>query len=90
MPALNADGTRVDTDISFHTWSDDEGPEGALMKALSDVGAAGAKKVVLDETMRADFALLVLDNLPGAGPRLSPQKRSARYAWPRTRPNMKR
>lgn len=67
MPALNADGTRVDTDISFHPWSDDEGPEGALMKALSDVGASNAQKVVLDETMRADFALLVLDNLPGAG-----------------------
>jgi Xaa-Pro aminopeptidase len=67
MPALNAEGTREDTDISFHPWSDDEGPEGALMAALADVGATGAKKVVLDETMRADFALLVLDNLPGAG-----------------------
>jgi Xaa-Pro aminopeptidase len=67
MPALNAEGTREDTDISFHPWSDDEGPEGALMAALADIGATGAKKVVLDETMRADFALLVLDNLPGAG-----------------------
>lgn len=67
MPALNAQGTREETDISFHPWSDDVGPEGALVQALADVGASGAKKVVLDETMRADFALLVLDNLPGAG-----------------------
>lgn len=66
MPALNAEGTRVNTDISFHTWGDDVGPEGALMQALADIGATGASKVVLDETMRADFALLVLDNLPGA------------------------
>lgn len=67
MPALNAEGTRVNTDITFHNWSDDVGAEGALMEALADIGATGARKIVLDETMRADFALLVLDNLPGAG-----------------------
>jgi Xaa-Pro aminopeptidase len=67
MPALNAEGTRVNTDISFHSWSDDVGPEGALAEALADVGATQARKVVVDETMRADFALLLLGNLPGAG-----------------------
>jgi Xaa-Pro aminopeptidase len=67
MPVLNAQGSREQTDIEFHTWSDAEGPEGALMLALNAVGADGADKVVLDETMRADFALLLLENVPGAG-----------------------
>ncbi|MBE0694763.1 MAG: aminopeptidase P family protein [Aquamicrobium sp.] len=66
MPALNADGTREHTDIAFHNWSDDQGPDAALAAALQAVGAADARMVVLDETMRADFALLVLDSLPGA------------------------
>jgi Xaa-Pro aminopeptidase len=66
MPALNAEGTRAHTDISFHTWTDAEGPEGALALALREVRASGAHKVALDETMRADFALLLLDHLPKA------------------------
>ncbi|WP_349358376.1 M24 family metallopeptidase [Stappia sp.] len=64
MPILNADGTREDTDISFHCWSDDEGPETALAAALSAISAEDASSVVLDETMRADFALLLLGALP--------------------------
>lgn len=66
MPALNADGSRQSTDIAFHTWSDDEGPATALAAALTGVGCANAGKVSIDETMRADFALLVLDALPNA------------------------
>nr|WP_144861303.1 Xaa-Pro peptidase family protein [Mesorhizobium sp. J18] len=67
MPVLNAEGSREKTDIAFHTWSDDEGPERALVEALAAVDAGNAGRVVLDETMRADFALLLLDNLPSAG-----------------------
>lgn len=66
MPVLNAEGTRESTDIAFHTWADADGPQAALAEALAAVGATEAKKVVLDETMRADFALLVLDAIPGA------------------------
>ena len=66
MPALNAEGTREQTDIAFHKWSDDQGPNAALAAALADVGAAEAKSVVLDETMRAEFALLLLGALPDA------------------------
>lgn len=66
MPALNAEGTREETGIAFHNWTDAEGPDAALAAALADVGATGAKKVALDETMRADFALLLLGALPGA------------------------
>lgn len=66
MPALNAEGSRERTDIAFHAWSDDDGPRAALVSALEAVGAAKAGSVVLDETMRADFALLLLGALPGA------------------------
>lgn len=67
MPSLNAEGSREMTDIAFHTWSDDEGPVAALASAMEAAGATRAGKVVLDETMRADFALLLLEALPGAG-----------------------
>ena len=30
MPALNAAAARKDTDLPFHPWRDDEGPEAAL------------------------------------------------------------
>ena len=66
MPVLNAEGTRESTDISFHTWSDDVGPSEALTDALKAIGAENTKQVALDETMRADFALLLLDQLPNA------------------------
>jgi len=66
MPVLNAEGSRESTDISFHTWSDAEGPNTALDSALTEIGATDAKHVVLDETMRADFALLLLGKLPNA------------------------
>ena len=66
MPALNAEGSRQSTGIEFYTWADAEGPDAALALALAAIGAAQAKNVVLDETMRADFALLLLDALPAA------------------------
>jgi Xaa-Pro aminopeptidase len=63
MPALNAEGMRPRTDLPFHSWSDDEGPDAALKSALADVGGFAARDIVLDETMRADFALLLLGHL---------------------------
>lgn len=66
MPALNAQGSRQETDIAFHEWDDADGPNHALAAALKDIGADNSKAVVLDESMRADFALLLLDALPGA------------------------
>ena len=66
MPALNAEGSRHSTDIPFHTWDDADGPGAALAAALADVQARDARSVVVDEAMRADFALLLLDALPGA------------------------
>ncbi len=66
MPALNAQGSREMTDIAFHEWPDEAGPGDALVAALKAIGAADAGSVALDETMRADFALLLLDALPDA------------------------
>jgi Xaa-Pro dipeptidase len=64
MPALNADSQRALTDLPFYTWTDAEGPNAALGKLLADLGATGeGLSVALDETMRADFALLLLDAL---------------------------
>ena len=64
MPALNADDVRQHTDIDFVPWADDVGPHVALCQALSGIGASAPERVAIDETMRADFALLVLDALP--------------------------
>ncbi len=64
MPALNAAAARKDTDLPFHPWSDDQGPETALAELLQASGAtAPGLSVVLDETMRTDFALRLLDAL---------------------------
>jgi Xaa-Pro aminopeptidase len=67
MPALNVDSARQHTDLPFFPWADAEGPDAALEQLLAATGVprSGAS-IVLDETMRADFALLVLDALPGA------------------------
>lgn len=66
MPALNAEGSRGLTDIPFHVWADHEGPAAAFRAALAEVGGTSARHIVLDETMRVDFAALLTDALPSA------------------------
>lgn len=62
MPALNANSVRQATDLPFETWADDEGPDAAMARLLAMCGATGnGLSVAVDETMRADFALLLLD-----------------------------
>ncbi len=64
MPALNADSQRPYTDLPFFTWADADGPNAALAALLADLGVTQTGLcVALDETMRADFALLILDAL---------------------------
>ncbi|MCC7320170.1 MAG: aminopeptidase P family protein [Rubellimicrobium sp.] len=67
MPALNAADSRARADLPMWTWADADGPGEALAQALADLRATTARKVAVDETMRADFALLLLDALPQAG-----------------------
>lgn len=64
MPVLNAAGSREFTDIAFHSWADEEGPASTLQDALAAIDAQAPGLVALDETMRADFALLLIDALP--------------------------
>jgi Xaa-Pro dipeptidase len=68
MPALNVDSSRQHTSLPFFPWSDTDGPVAALTALLASACAGGDTArlhVAIDETMRADFALLVLDHLPG-------------------------
>jgi Xaa-Pro aminopeptidase len=66
MPALNAEGSRPHTDIGFHEWSDATGPEQAFAQLVEKLNISATGNIVLDETMRADFAALVQDTLPEA------------------------
>jgi Xaa-Pro aminopeptidase len=62
MPELNAEEMRRQTDLPFFVWSDATGPQAALAELLASLGIEkGAKLVQVDETMRADFALLVIE-----------------------------
>lgn len=70
MPALNAGDARQHTDLPFWEWSDDAGPDAALSAALAALGP-GARRVAVDETMRADHAFLLLDAVPEATRRLA-------------------
>lgn len=63
MPVLNAGDARQHTDLPFWDWADATGPLSAVQAAL-DAVAPGPAKISLDEAMRADHALLLLDNLP--------------------------
>jgi Xaa-Pro aminopeptidase len=72
MPALNADSARQHTDLPFFPWADADGPDAALEQLIDAAGVPRVSpSVVLDETMRADFALLLLDALPGASRRFT-------------------
>ena len=67
MPALNVDSARQHTDLPFFPWTDADGPNAALEELLTATGITRQNpSIVLDETMRTDFALLLLDALPGA------------------------
>ncbi len=67
MPALNQNSVRQHTDLPFYCWVDADGPQDALKTMLADFGLNRAGvSVAVDEAMRADFALLLLDALPAA------------------------
>ena len=72
-PALNAAEMRQHTALPFAEWSDAEGPAGALAAKLAQVAPA-PQRLSLDETMRADHALMLLDVLPDAARALAVQE----------------
>jgi Xaa-Pro aminopeptidase len=67
IPALEAEACRASTDLPFETWTDAEGPHAALARIMQHFGIASAARIDLDEAMRADHALMLLDMIPGAG-----------------------
>ncbi len=74
MPALNANSVRQATDLPFETWADADGPAEALSRLLATCEVSGSgHTVALDEAMRADFALLLLDALDAPVRRFSGQ-----------------
>lgn len=73
MPALNANAVRAHTDIEFFMWDDAVGHADALKKAIAKTTDGDVKLVSLDETMRADFALSLLGELPNATPIFTPK-----------------
>lgn len=66
VPKLNVESLSRETDLPMFPWSDDEGASDALSKLIAACGLGDAPAISLDEMMRADHALLVLDALPGA------------------------
>lgn len=66
MPALNAEGSRTHTDLPLFIWAGDQGPDAAFGELLDALDARDARRIALDETMRADFVALVQDALPEA------------------------
>lgn len=66
MPALNAAEMRAHTELGFVEWRDDDGPDSALAEAIAAVAPGRVARVVIDEAMRADFALALLGKLEGA------------------------
>lgn len=65
MPALNAQDARQHTDLTFWEWGDDQGPDTAFADALRAINPHPSS-VAIDEVMRADHALLILDAMPDA------------------------
>lgn len=65
MPALNAADARQHTDLPFAEWADAEGPDAALAAMLAQICPA-PRSLSIDDTMRADHVLMLLDALPGA------------------------
>lgn len=68
MPALNAEDTRQRSDLPLETWTDAEGADAALGRLAQQLDFARVQRVALDETMRTDFSLLLLERLDGASP----------------------
>lgn len=65
MPALNVEDARQHSDLPMWGWADADGPGAALAAALAET-CPRPHRISLDETMRADHALMLVDALPGA------------------------
>ncbi len=60
VPSVNAEDMRAHTDLPCFAWKDEDGPVGALGQALDACGVRQGARLSLDETARADAALLLM------------------------------
>jgi Xaa-Pro aminopeptidase len=63
MPELNAEEMRHQTDLPFFTYADADGPQTALAALIGSLALIKPQLIQVDETMRADFALLFAEAL---------------------------
>jgi Xaa-Pro aminopeptidase len=66
MPELNASQAREFVSLPMETYTDAEGPVAALQRLAEQLAFTQARQLLVDETMRADFAVLLLEQLPQA------------------------
>ena len=59
VPELNADQVEAHTDYKVIRWKDADGPQAAFKQALAGLGVTRSACLAVDNTMRADFLLLV-------------------------------
>src|SRR5690606_1855902 len=71
VPALNAEEVRAHVDLPMETYSDAEGPAAAFDRLAAALGIGSARTAMVEEPMRADFALLLQERLGGATLRLA-------------------
>ena len=65
VPEVNAADARQRVRLEMATYADEDGPGAATDAALGGLGATSPTTVALDNTMRTDFALLVLERTGG-------------------------
>ncbi|OWO89571.1 hypothetical protein B5E41_30295 [Rhizobium esperanzae] len=66
LSALHVGGLLQQQDICVRTWDDADGPDATVAGALASLEADRAESIVLEESMRADVALLLLKLMPYA------------------------
>ncbi|MFW2543689.1 M24 family metallopeptidase [Primorskyibacter sp. 2E107] len=66
VPSVNAEQAGAHAGLPLITWKDEDGPGGALLSLAQKIGQA--TRLVLDETMRTDFSLPLIDVFNGAEP----------------------
>lgn len=64
VPSVNAEQAGANAGLPLKTWRDEDGPSAALKDALAEMGEINS--MYLDEGMRTDFSLALLDALPQA------------------------
>ncbi|MCS7259632.1 MAG: aminopeptidase P family protein [Anaerolineae bacterium] len=65
VPALNAAEWQTHTALPLYTWADAEGPHTALRAALSSLAVAQLRRLAVDDEMRADFLLHLMEATGG-------------------------